>query len=1045
MSEPKPIHLRVFLGAPGDATDERSRATRALENLPLNPMLSGLVTVQVVASDGVPMHAGDTPQEAVPLPSSCDIAVFIFRERMGTPLPRDFRTKSDGSPFRSGTEYECAEALAGAEKRGKPFVLVYRWNGKPTFVDVNPEVGEQLRQWEALQEFFGEFRNAADDSLTKSHHGYDDPARFEALLTSHLLYRIRELLDPSLPSPNAEEQYRLGRIAQWSKPEHQLDKRFVRLTLLIDEGESAPGVRWQSRGEFDDLRDVLRQLPDPALVVLGPPGSGKSTLLRRFELDTAVASLRDESQPMTFFVELNRHRARERGGVAPPPSKWLGEQWTERFPGLPSLDALLREGRMALLLDGLNEMPQGAGEDYLERVSLWRDFVTDLVEHHPGNRVVFSCRSLNYSAPLSSPALRVPQVRVESLTPDQAREFVRLYIPDHAEAVWKQLERSTQLELFRVPYFLKLLADEVSATGAMPQGRAGLFTGLVRRALRREVERDNHLFRNDAILDPRDRRKVTQSQWRDDHELPLHGVLIPRLVALADGMQRRRAGGESTRVRVDHGEAIALISHDKAEDLLSSGAALGVLDEDLVREEVQFFHQLLQEYFAARGQALRPEPELGNSPWRTAEMKPSLEEALLRLSDSDPLPPSPATGWEETMLLAGAMTRDPDLFVRDLARVNLPLAARCAAQADVKVSEVSKAQIRRDLIGRTADHDADLRARIEAGMALGVLGDPRFERGTGPEGEFLLPPLVSIRAGEYPIGSDEGIKADEEPAHVVPLAAFEIAAFPVTNGEWACFMAAGGYEVERWWETDAARAWRRGEGTDAGPKEQYRELRQWVREHPSDREGWTSVQVKDWERYANMDDVAFERLMSEWCPPGRQFEPRSWNNDAYNLLSQPVVGVCWHEARAYCAWLSRQSERTLRLPSEVEWEAAARGKANRTHTFGTRFNAARCNTFESHIRRSTPVDVFPSGKTPEGVADMTGNVWEWTSSLYKSYRYDVRDGREDAAAPGRRVLRGGSWLDFGDFARAVYRLDRPPDFRLNDFGFRVVCSSPITR
>ena len=189
--------------------------------------------------------------------------------------------------------------------------------------------------------------------------------------------------------------------------------------------------------------------------------------------------------------------------------------------------------------------------------------------------------------------------------------------------------------------------------------------------------------------------------------------------------------------------------------------------------------------------------------------------------------------------------------------------------------------------------------------------------------------------------------------------------------------------------------------------------------------------------------MTFEALLAEWYPAGRQTQPAYWHDDAFNNPAQPVVGMCWFEARAYCAWLSAQTGQTFRLPTEAEWEAAARGVQCRRYAFGDDFDAARCNTFETHIRRTTPIGVFPGGETPEGLVDMTGNTWDWTSSLYTPYPYDAADGREDPSPPGaRRVVRGGSWYDDQVFARASYRDDYAPGDRNDDLGLRVVRSSP---
>jgi formylglycine-generating enzyme required for sulfatase activity len=136
----------------------------------------------------------------------------------------------------------------------------------------------------------------------------------------------------------------------------------------------------------------------------------------------------------------------------------------------------------------------------------------------------------------------------------------------------------------------------------------------------------------------------------------------------------------------------------------------------------------------------------------------------------------------------------------------------------------------------------------------------------------------------------------------------------------------------------------------------------------------------------------------------------------------------------------------------VEWEAAAGGRAGRIYPYGKRFDPLKNNTFETHIRRTTPVGIFANGRTPEGVYDLSGNVWEWTRSLWGerwqspdyAYPYDAQDGREDPEAPpqARRVVRGGSWLFNQASARASSRNSPLPDNRDDYLGFRVVRRPP---
>jgi formylglycine-generating enzyme required for sulfatase activity len=217
--------------------------------------------------------------------------------------------------------------------------------------------------------------------------------------------------------------------------------------------------------------------------------------------------------------------------------------------------------------------------------------------------------------------------------------------------------------------------------------------------------------------------------------------------------------------------------------VLGLAAIANIVEMPVDRLTVRFYHQLLQEYFAAR-QMLRQEPEklaeLWCGPWLEAEMP-----AWSRPENNyDPLPPPPPTGWEETTILAVAMAPAGDgRFLQALLLTNPVLAGRCLLQAQGGCDADLHQAVIAKLLAAVGDPDVALRVRIAAGNLLGFLGDPRSgEMTTIPAGKFLM--------GE---GSEQ---------HEVFLPDYRIGKYPVTNAEYRRFIDAGGYRDKSWW-TDA--------------------------------------------------------------------------------------------------------------------------------------------------------------------------------------------------------------------------------------------------
>jgi len=212
-----------------------------------------------------------------------------------------------------------------------------------------------------------------------------------------------------------------------------------------------------------------------------------------------------------------------------------------------------------------------------------------------------------------------------------------------------------------------------------------------------------------------------------------------------------------------------------------------------------------------------------------------------------------------------------------------------------------------------------------------------------------------VPAGPFLMGDDGGPQ-DERPRHRVNLPAYWMDTYPVTNAEYARFVAETGYRA-----------------------------------------------------------------------------PCHWPESAYPLdkADHPVVNVSWEDAQAYAAWAGK------RLPTEAEWEKAARGTDGRVWPWGNTFEPARCNTREAGTGSTTPVDAYaPQGSSPYGLADMAGNVWEWTSDWYRAYPGSSY--ASDNFGEQYKVLRGGSWSYNSTSARCAARTFDSPSFFCDSYGFRCV-------
>ena len=152
----------------------------------------------------------------------------------------------------------------------------------------------------------------------------------------------------------------------------------------------------------------------------------------------------------------------------------------------------------------------------------------------------------------------------------------------------------------------------------------------------------------------------------------------------------------------------------------------------------------------------------------------------------------------------------------------------------------------------------------------------------------------------------------------------------------------------------------------------------------------------------------------------------------------PVVWVSWNDAQAFCQWASKVSGRKVQLPSEAQWEKAARSIDGRVYPWGNEPPDDTRLNYQMSVGGTTPVGQYSAGNSPYGAADMAGNVAQWTSSLFKPYPYRIDDGRENPSGKGNRVLRGGGFMQNDILVRSAARYEQPAGYGDGFIGFRVV-------
>ncbi|HNS03945.1 MAG TPA: SUMF1/EgtB/PvdO family nonheme iron enzyme [Anaerolineae bacterium] len=438
------------------------------------------------------------------------------------------------------------------------------------------------------------------------------------------------------------------------------------------------------------------------------------------------------------------------------------------------------------------------------------------------------------------------------------------------------------------------------------------------------------------------------------------------------------------------------LAEDKVQAFLEAVRYRGGLFEERA-EFFQFSHLTFQEFLAARllarqREAGRPtlQPHVGESWWREVAL---LTYGFLRMDSGELFLGDDSPAVQHLRWLSGLQGSDE----QRLAGAELAGASVLEIEKPDRDLRLLQANV---LVALLEDRELSVSGalRAEAGRMLARLGDPRPGVGVRPDGvpDIAWCPVV---AGEFLMGNtkktDPQAFEDEMPQHRFTLPAFAIGKYPVTNIQFDAFVADGGY-TEKW------------------------------------RECWTKA---------------------GWMWKGNRSGPEKYGG-VHDLANHPVVGVRWYEAVAFCNWLGEKLGREVALPSEAQWERAARHTDGRRYPWrGSEITPDHANYAETGIGMTSAVGIFPRGAAECGALDMSGNVWEWTRSLWGKdftepsfvYPYDPADRRrEDMDAPLDilRVVRGGSYYDSAWNVRCAIRGWYYPNLREGYNGFRVVMASP---
>jgi formylglycine-generating enzyme required for sulfatase activity len=801
------------------------------------------------------------------------------------------------------------------------------------------------------------------------------------------------------------------------------------------------------RGEKDRPFTALEATAQtPRLALLGDPGSGKSTFARHLLAWYAGAELGHLKAPdslppglLPVLITLRDLVPRlnqmdfSTMGTNDQEAAYLQVVRDQLRADLTRLDAEvftdgllahLRAGTCLLVLDGLDEVPQ-ALQGHI------RATVLTLCQHYAPKNILLTCRVRSYVGEAEQPGFTA--YTLSPFTHAQIRAFIQQWYQAQAslgrvtaqEAHSKGQDLSAAAvqkhlrELASNPMMLTAMAIVHQQKYALPPERVRLYKLVVEVLLNRWQKRKAgtltaHPALNALLKDDLKLRRIMERLAYEAHLLGKQETAaadLSRLAAL-ELLEEPEYIGDLTL-----GQAFLDYVDQRAGLLVGRGGKPGH------PASYSFPHRTFQEYLAGcyltthASAAEKLAEHAGEAEYWSLAVELGAEEIYYNTGTLG------LKSLRDLLYQLYPQTSAPTTRARRRALWASKMAVRLGQEAltrdPLRDGAVMLTHFRTTLVSLLAS-DLTPPERADAGRALAALGDPRPE-----VMERDAMPFCFVPEGKFTMG-------EQEKAHEVTLPAYWMARFPVTSAQYNAFVEAGGYQNKYYWvEAEKAGVWKDGK-------------------------------VKGF-----FDNVPRK-------------SPESFGSP-FNLPNHPVVGVTWYECLAYTRWLTERGQNAgwlargwhVTLPSEAEWEKAARGGSEipsipmsslslplangllptfpspllpnplptRAYPWGDEFDANSTNTTESRIETTSAVGCFPGGVSPYGVEEMSGNVWEWTRSIYKDYPYDPHDGRENLAdKENGRVLRGGAFFNLSGYARCSVRGYGTPGYRSSSGGFRLVVS-----